>query len=185
MPSLHNPQDKQELQIQLKELAEEKFGFVPYEWQIDITVAILHGQDTICIAGTGSGKTLLFALPGLLTGKVTLVLSPLNALEEDQALRFKRQGLRALALNSENFEKSRLESKPWKPLLSNTKFLEQLGLVAIDEAHCIPQWGQSSGKEKAFRPAWGDIGNICSLVPSTVPFLAVSATLPPTVLTEV
>ncbi|KDQ16008.1 hypothetical protein BOTBODRAFT_623276 [Botryobasidium botryosum FD-172 SS1] len=207
MPT-HTPmsdEERQKTREKLIEIAREKFHFTPYEWQIEVTLAIIEGRDTVCIAGTGSGKSLLFALPSLLTGKMTLVLSPLNVLEEDQASGFSKLGVRAIALNSENYKKSVLddiaagkydvvvtspemvlESKTWEPLLTDPRFSERIGMIAVDEAHCIKQWGEPSrDKKKAFRPAYGKVGNIRSLLPRAVPFLAASATLEALVLADV
>lgn len=72
------------LKLKLVGIAEEKFGFIPYGWQIQLALSLLQGKSVICIAATGKGKTLPFCLPGLITKKFTIVLSPLNALEEDQ-----------------------------------------------------------------------------------------------------
>lgn len=59
-------------------------GKTPYPWQLDVAEALYLGLDCTVIAGTGSGKTMPFVMPGLLTNKTTLIISPLNALEYDQ-----------------------------------------------------------------------------------------------------
>lgn len=69
----------------LKTLFTARFGSDPYDWQLDVTEAILLGLDSVVIAGTGSGKTIPFMLPLLLhAGKMVLILSPLKVLQRDQ-----------------------------------------------------------------------------------------------------
>jgi ATP-dependent helicase YprA (DUF1998 family) len=77
-------QDEALLVTKLHEIAEGKFPFLPQDWQLWLAVTLIKGQSCILIAGTGQGKSLPFGLPSLVTGKMALVLSPLNALEEDQ-----------------------------------------------------------------------------------------------------
>jgi bloom syndrome protein len=63
----------------------ERFGHDPYDWQLDVTEAILLGLDTVIIAGTGAGKTIPFMLPLLLhKDKLMIVISPLKVLQQDQ-----------------------------------------------------------------------------------------------------
>jgi ATP-dependent helicase YprA (DUF1998 family) len=79
-------------------------GKTPYDWQVDVTEALILGLDSIVIAGTGSGKTMPFgmlALTDLSRKKMVLVISPLNALEHEQAERFHAMGLTATAVNSD------------------------------------------------------------------------------------
>lgn len=67
------------------ELAKRGLGFAPYRWQLDVAEALLLGLDCSVVAGTGAGKTLPFVLPLLVEDrKIILIISPLNALEEDQ-----------------------------------------------------------------------------------------------------
>jgi ATP-dependent helicase YprA (DUF1998 family) len=74
---------------QLSTLFRARFGSDPYEWQLDVTEAILLGLDSIVIAGTSSGKTIPFMLPLLLDDKKKVViLSPLKVLQEDQVSYF-------------------------------------------------------------------------------------------------
>ncbi|KAJ8518979.1 hypothetical protein ONZ45_g4049 [Pleurotus djamor] len=171
----------------------------PYPWQLDVSEALLLGLDSIVIAGTGAGKTMPFVLPLYSNPKkVVVIISPLNALEEDQAARFEKMGLRAIALNGETYNgeihneielgkvqviitspEMCLQHDGFRRLLSAPKFAEKILSIVIDEAHCISQWG------KEFRPEYSKLGTLRAFVPATVPFLVTSATLPNQVLSEV
>lgn len=108
---------------------EERIGYAPYRWQIDICEAAYLGVDVLVAAGTGRGKTLPFVLSHFVVPKsLTVILSPLNALEYDQASiyhtmqwtrpagltylgqvkRFRKMGLRACAVNGETFKKKKI-----------------------------------------------------------------------------
>jgi superfamily II DNA helicase RecQ len=81
-------------------------GRAPYDWQVDITDAVLLELDTTVIAGTGSGKTIPFILP--LTAKerrnkMVLIISPLKELQKDQVSRFEKMGFTATALNQDTW----------------------------------------------------------------------------------
>ncbi|KAJ3964339.1 P-loop containing nucleoside triphosphate hydrolase protein [Lentinula raphanica] len=174
-------------------------GLSAYTWQIDTAEAILLGLDCSVIAGTGAGKTMPFIIPLFIEReKRVIIISPLNALEEDQAKRFKDMGLRAVAVNGETWNRDiqtrlknneynviitspdmALEHDPFRSLLSNTKLAQNILSIVIDEAHCISQWGEK------FRPIYQRLGTLRALVPAKVPFLATSATMQPTVLSEV
>ncbi|KIL59154.1 hypothetical protein M378DRAFT_111280, partial [Amanita muscaria Koide BX008] len=130
--------------------------------------------------------------------KMVIVLSPLNALEEDQAARFAKLGLRSVAVNGDTYnacihnslEKLRynviitspemcLEHADFRRLLNSTSFAKNILALVIDEAHCISQWGEK------FRKTYSDLGTLRAFVPAKVPVLATSATLPPVVLSQV
>ncbi|KAF9537693.1 P-loop containing nucleoside triphosphate hydrolase protein, partial [Agrocybe pediades] len=166
---------------------------------LDIAEALLLGLDCSVIAGTGSGKTLPFVLPLLVeTKKVTIIISPLNALEEDQVSRFQKMGIPAVAVNGETYSQTLhkeimdlkyrviitspemcIEHDRFRQLLSSRKLAECICSFVVDEAHCISQWGDK------FRPAYSQLGTLRAYVPSDVPFLVTSATLPPSVLSDV
>ena len=77
---------------------------VAYDWQVDVSEALLLGLDCSVIAGTGAGKTMPFVMPLFVeSNKIIIVISPLNALEEDQASRFKKMGLSAVAVNGDTY----------------------------------------------------------------------------------
>lgn len=85
-----NYSDQNYLKARLRESCEKRFSkFKPRDWQLDIACDMVQGKSGILLAGTGQGKSLPFILPGLITAKTALVLSPLNALEEDQVRSFR------------------------------------------------------------------------------------------------
>ncbi|TBU51097.1 hypothetical protein BD310DRAFT_835356 [Dichomitus squalens] len=99
----------------MTEKCKEKTGLTPYQEQLDLAECMLLGLDATCIAGTGWGKTLPFVLPLFVSPrKIIIIISPLNALEADQAARFQKMGFRTIALNGTTYsmdvEKVRLNS---------------------------------------------------------------------------
>jgi ATP-dependent helicase YprA (DUF1998 family) len=77
--------DSQKTRSELKRLFRERFGKDPYEWQLDVTEAIILGLDSVVIAGTGAGKTMPFMMPLLLDKhKKVIIISPLKVLQADQ-----------------------------------------------------------------------------------------------------
>ncbi|KAJ3774899.1 P-loop containing nucleoside triphosphate hydrolase protein [Lentinula raphanica] len=174
-------------------------GLAAYPWQLDTAEALLLGLDCSVIAGTGAGKTMPFVMPLLIEPtKRVIIISPLNALEEDQAKRFNAMGLHAVAVNGETWNKDvqkrignneynliitspdmAIEHDSFRSLLSNPKLASKTLCIVVDEAHCISQWGDK------FRPIYQQLGTLRAFVPAQVPFLATSATMQPTVLAEV
>ncbi|KAJ8489590.1 hypothetical protein ONZ45_g13521 [Pleurotus djamor] len=172
---------------------------VPYPWQLNVAESLLVGLDATVIAGTGAGKTMPFIMPLFAQPKRTVVIiSPLNALEEDQAARFRSMGLTALAVNGDTYNvrlhktiesgevqvivtspEMCLEHDGFRSLLSSTKFASKIAYFVVDEAHCISQWGDE------FRPVYANLGTLRALVPVRVPVLAVSATMPKPVLAQI
>ncbi|KDQ05581.1 hypothetical protein BOTBODRAFT_149878 [Botryobasidium botryosum FD-172 SS1] len=175
-------------------------GLTPYEWQLDVAEALVQDKDAILIAGTGCGKTLAYVMPCFIDPKTTVIIvSPLNALEQNQAAQFSKWGLRATAVNAKTLSETpkliegisggffqvvitspeNLRSPQMlRPVLTNPEFTKQLKVV-VDEAHCIYLWGPK------FRPAWDQIGDVRKLVPHRVPFLGSTATAPPVVLDKI
>ncbi|KAJ3822554.1 P-loop containing nucleoside triphosphate hydrolase protein [Lentinula raphanica] len=147
-------------------------GLAAYPWQLDTAEALLLGLDCSVIAGTGAGKTMPFVMPLLIEPtKRVIIISPLNALEEDQAKRFNTMGLHAVAVNGETWNKDVQKG-------GNLKLASKTLCIVVDEAHCISQWGDK------FRPIYQQLGTLRAFVPAQVPFLATSATMQPTVLAE-
>ncbi|KAH9928419.1 P-loop containing nucleoside triphosphate hydrolase protein [Amylocystis lapponica] len=192
--------------LQTRERVVEAFkkacgGKVPYEWQLDVTEALLLGLDSIVIAGTGAGKTMPFAMPLMLEenkNKMIIIVSPLNELEADQAVRFRAMGLEATAANGEVYtqqlheeivsRKHRLiltspemlaDHPLFSKLMRSPEFTKDILSIVVDEAHCIAQWGES------FRKKYIELNKLRSYLPIHVPILATSATMPPHVLTDV
>jgi ATP-dependent DNA helicase RecQ len=163
------------------------FGYESFrEGQAKIINSLLQGQDSLVLMPTGGGKSLCYQLPAVLLPGVTVVISPLIALMKDQVDGLTRQGISAAFINSslEQDEISdifaRLGRGEIKLLyvaperLTNYYFLQslsqlQLSLFAIDEAHCISQWGHD------FRPAYTKLQCLKQNFP-TVPVMALTAT---------
>ncbi|MEN6443552.1 MAG: DNA helicase RecQ [Methanoregula sp.] len=164
-------------------------SFLPH--QDEIISSILDGQDTLAIMATGSGKSLCYQLPALVLGGLTIVISPLISLMKDQVDDLVARGIPAAACNSslDLRERSRIERElldgtlrllfisPEKCMQEN--FLHSLKqcpvrLVAIDEAHCISEWGHN------FRPEYRQLAAIKKHFPG-VPVIALTATAIPEV----
>ncbi len=163
--------------------------------QENIINSIRAGHDTIGLLPTGGGKSITYQVAGLALGGLTIVISPLIALMEDQVIALKRRGIRALALHSGthssmrnlNLENLRFGDYSFLYLsperLQNSQILDILNqlpisLIAVDEAHCISQWGHD------FRPAYRKIVVLRKLLPNT-PILAVTATATPFVVEDI
>ena len=171
-----------DLEIELK----RTFGFEHFRpGQLAIVRSVLGGRDCIGIMPTGAGKSLTYQLPARLLGGVTLVVSPLIALMKDQVDALGELGLRATFLNSsltldERRDRvARLRSGEFELLYAAPEGLEgsvgrllgelDLKLIAVDEAHCISQWGHD------FRPAYRNLAGFKQRFPRT-PVLALTAT---------
>lgn len=177
---------------QTDELLKKYWGysaFLPH--QKEIIGSILNGNDTIAIMATGGGKSLCYQLPALCLGGLTVVISPLISLMKDQVDDLNARGIPAAAFNSslEYRDRVRIESElkdgalrllfisPEKCMQPN--FLDSLrgapiSLIAIDEAHCISEWGHN------FRPEYRQLAQLKKVFPA-VPLVALTATAIPEV----
>lgn len=164
------------------------FGYDNFrKGQGDIITSILTGQDTFAIMPTGAGKSLCYQVPALMLEGVTLVISPLISLMKDQVDTLQNMGVPATFINSslslaetENriaavqqgqykllyIAPERLESVGFAALLSNL----QISQVAVDEAHCVSQWGHD------FRPSYRHIPAFIKQLPQRPIISAFTAT---------
>jgi ATP-dependent DNA helicase RecQ len=163
--------------------------------QEEIIDSILSGKDTFALLPTGGGKSLTFQIPGLIKEGVCLVITPLIALMKDQVDRLKKLGIPAKALYTgmypdeiESALSNAIHSKikllyvsPERllnPGFQNTLSKINVNLIAVDEAHCISQWGYN------FRPPYLKIADIRIFFPET-PVLALTATATPRVVEDI
>ncbi|OJX52263.1 MAG: recombinase RecQ [Flavobacterium sp. 38-13] len=154
--------------------------------QAEIIASVLDGQDTFALMPTGGGKSICFQVPALMQNGICLVVSPLIALMKDQTANLQKRGIKAIALTGG------ISTDEISDLLDNCQFgnykflylsperlqadwiVERLknlpiNLIAIDEAHCVSQWGHD------FRPAYLKIASLKTHFPK-IPFLALTAT---------
>ena len=154
--------------------------------QEDIITAVLNGEDTFALLPTGGGKSICFQIPALIEDGICIVVSPLIALMRDQVNTLKTKGIKAIALTSGMSYKD-LDTQLDNCIYGNYKFLYlsperlqqpivqeriqqmQVNLIAVDEAHCISQWGND------FRPAYKNIAVLREIHPH-VNCIALTAT---------
>ncbi|WP_246028764.1 DNA helicase RecQ [Litorilituus sediminis] len=174
-------------QAQLLETLKHHFGYQSFRTgQFEIISQLLQGRDSLVLMPTGGGKSLCYQLPAVLLPGVTVVVSPLIALMKDQVDGLTRQAIPAAFINStlEQSEITDIFSRMAKgeikllyvapERLTNYYFLQNLSelplsLFAIDEAHCISQWGHD------FRPAYTKLACLKEHFPY-VPVMALTAT---------
>lgn len=189
--------------ISQQDFQELKFKTLQYFWGYDtfrdsqeaIIDSVINEKDTLVLLPTGAGKSLCYQLPALLKEGTCLVISPLLALMKDQVSQLKSRGIEAEYLSSELDEYDaegiydRCKEGLTKLLyisperLTNKQFLQnieeiQMSFIAVDEAHCISEWGQD------FRPSYQNIKEFRRNNPK-IPCLALTATATPKVLDEI
>lgn len=162
--------------------------------QEEIIQSVLLGNDTFALLPTGGGKSVCFQIPALIKPGICLVISPLVALMKDQVENLKQKNIKAIALTGGiSFEETNnlLDNctfGDYKFLYVSPERLQQdwvlerikslhINLVAIDEAHCISQWGHD------FRPAYLKISELKNYF--HVPFIALTATATPRVQNDI
>lgn len=164
------------------------FGYDTFrEGQEQLIDAILSGQDALGIMPTGAGKSLCYQIPALVMGGITLVVSPLISLMKDQVTSLNQAGIHAAYLNSsltsnQYFKALGLAKQGRYPIiyvaperLLTESFLDfaleaNIRMVAVDEAHCVSQWGQD------FRPSYLKITEFIERLPKRPVVSAFTAT---------
>ena len=170
-----------------KDILKQYWGYDEFRpLQEEIIQSILAKQDTLALMPTGGGKSLCFQVPALCQEGVCLVISPLIALMKDQVYQLQKRGIKAQAIYSGMYYKDidrifdnavyggvkLLYLSPER--LMNDLALERIkrmnvSLIAVDEAHCISQWGYD------FRPAYLEVASIRKWLPDA-PIMALTAT---------
>ncbi|MCP4553339.1 MAG: RecQ family ATP-dependent DNA helicase [Bacteroidetes bacterium] len=163
--------------------------------QEDIINTILNAKDTLALLPTGGGKSICFQVPALMLEGVCIVITPLVALMKDQVENLKNKGIKAVAIYS-GMHFNEIDAAYNSCIYGGCKFLYlsperlesvafienfkkiKVSLLAVDEAHCISQWGYD------FRPSYLRIAEIRKYIP-TVPVLALTATATPDVVKDI
>lgn len=163
--------------------------------QLEIIDSVLEGKDTLALLPTGGGKSICFQVPALCREGICIVVSPLIALMKDQVYNLNKRGIPAVAIYSgmhykeidrtfDNCVYGKIKFLYLSPERLMTDLAQErikkmnVNLIAIDEAHCISQWGYD------FRPPYLEIAKIKEIHPK-VPFLALTATATPAVVEDI
>lgn len=185
-----------------KEALHTYFGYEDFRpLQEKIIVSVLSGRDTLALMPTGGGKSICFQVPTLVMAnehpekRLCLVITPLIALMRDQVANLQARGIQSAAVyTGMSYDKQRVALDnclygPYHFLYCSPERLESeefrkrladlpIGLIAVDEAHCISQWGYD------FRPSYLNIAAIRELLPG-VPVLALTATATPDTIEDI
>ena len=192
-----------------REALKTYFGYDDFRpLQEDIVQSVLDGRDTLALMPTGGGKSLCFQVPTMVMNGLCLVITPLIALMKDQVENLRRRNIHAAAIYtgmSYEQQKTALDNCMWGPYhflyvsperLESEEFRERLTrlpicLIAVDEAHCISQWGYD------FRPSYLKIAEIRAIIANSpspiaqrashshIPILALTATATPDVVDDI
>jgi ATP-dependent DNA helicase RecQ len=172
--------------LQIYQILQQYWGYSNFRpLQEDIIESVLEGRDTLALLPTGGGKSICFQVPALAKEGICIVVSPLIALMKDQVENLKRRGIHALAVYSgmsfvevrKTLQNAAFGNYKFLYLsperLETNLFLEflsamQVSMIAVDEAHCISQWGYD------FRPPYIRIAQLREYLPG-VPVLALTA----------
>jgi ATP-dependent DNA helicase RecQ len=173
------------------------WGFTSFKpLQEEIIASVAAGIDTLGLMPTGGGKSLTFQVPALASDGLCLVITPLVAIMKEQVGRLNNMEIKSMAIHS-GLSAEEIEISLENCIYGGYKFLYisperistrvfqsklprmNLNLVAVDEAHCISQWGYD------FRPSYLKIASIRGLIPGKVPFLALTASAVPRVVDDI
>jgi ATP-dependent DNA helicase RecQ len=173
---------------QCRKILTKYWGFTSFKpLQEDIIRSVGEGRDTLALMPTGGGKSITFQVPALAKEGTCLVITPLIALMKEQVTRLNSLEIKSIAIHSA-MSREEIDNALENCIFGDYKFLYisperistqifqgkigrlNLSLVAIDEAHCISQWGYD------FRPSYLKIATLRNLIDPKVPFLALTAT---------
>lgn len=175
------------MELTPQEILRKYWGYESFRGlQEKVIGSVLEGRDTVALLATGAGKSICYQIPAMMLEGKTVVVSPLIALMTDQVQRLKSVGIHADALHAgmsfrevdvilDNFVYGPMKILYVSPeRLESDIFIERfmkasVSLIAVDEAHCISQWGYD------FRPSYFEIKKLRELKPK-IPFIAVTAT---------
>ncbi|MFJ3389344.1 DNA helicase RecQ [Lysinibacillus sp. NPDC086135] len=182
---------------QARQMLQHHFGYDSFRnGQEPIIEQTLRGQSSLCVMPTGGGKSICYQIPALMLDGLTVVISPLISLMQDQVEALRAANIPAAYINStltvqEVNETMQLASAGYLKLLyiaperlESATFLQVLSnlsvpLLAVDEAHCISQWGHD------FRPSYRAIQKLFTLWPQKPTVLALTATATPAVCDDI
>ncbi|HUX97157.1 MAG TPA: ATP-dependent DNA helicase RecQ [Bacteroidales bacterium] len=173
------------------------WGFTSFRpLQEEIISSVVSGRDTLGLMPTGGGKSLTFQVPAIASKGICLVITPLIALMKEQVSRLNGMEIKSIAIHS-GMSSEEIEIALENCIYGDYKFLYvsperiatslfqykvsrlNLSLVAIDEAHCISQWGYD------FRPSYLKISDLRDHIRADIPFLALTATATPLVIEDI
>ncbi len=173
------------------------WGFTSFRpLQEEIIRSVAGGRDTLALMPTGGGKSVTFQVPALASEGICLVITPLIALMKDQVNRLNSMEIKSIAIHS-GMSAEEIDNALENAIFGDYKFLYvspervatklfqakaprlSLSLVAVDEAHCISQWGYD------FRPSYLKIAGLREYISDKVPFLALTASATPQVTEDI
>lgn len=173
---------------QCRKILTKYWGFTSFRpLQEDIITSVLQGRDTLALMPTGGGKSMTFQVPAIAKEGTCLVITPLIALMKEQVSRLNALEIKSIAIHS-GMSGEEIDIAIENCIYGDYKFLYisperistplfqgragrlNLSLVAVDEAHCISQWGYD------FRPSYLKIAALRNIIDPEIPFLALTAT---------
>jgi ATP-dependent DNA helicase RecQ len=180
-----------------KQLLLKYWGFSKFRpLQEEIIDSVYSGKNTLALMPTGGGKSITFQIPALAKDGICLVITPLIALMKDQVEGLNKRGIKAMAIYS-GMKKREIDLALDNCIFGDYKFLYlsperintelfkarvtkmNVNMIAVDEAHCISQWGYD------FRPSYLNIAALNDILNKDVPFLALTATATPEVVEDI